>query len=411
MKLPLALARRGRLDSPYLRNADPTFVWHADKGLSLAKPGGSLTLSGNEITDAVRAAGAQGDGRAVPDGSFGIWEATTNLIKNGGFETNLDNWTAIDAGVRTRVTADKKFGAACCEVNTTDATDGVQYDDGALEATQGKTYTISAWLKAKAAGDVGKTVTALAQSSGGVFEIFTNTYVLTADWVRHTWQVTWAEAAHTKATLQWRDNSGQGGFDFYVDGVQYEEQPIATPYIETDGATAARAGAVVTAPSSVFTETQGWCAMLIRQGWAASPAGPNIHMDWADAPLTRVVLRMQVTTTKLEVATGSGTAQATFAAPVVVGTLYLLIGKWDADNVYASAEGGAFVSAARVGDGPPNNPAATFSLGRWFGGDNYHMDGDILWAACGKGTLSDADAAYIAAKYKENFRWFSGWQH
>ena len=41
------------------------------------------TLSGNEITDAVRRNNTQGDGLLPEQGSTGIWEATTNLSADG----------------------------------------------------------------------------------------------------------------------------------------------------------------------------------------------------------------------------------------------------------------------------------------------------------------------------------------
>jgi hypothetical protein len=54
----------------------------------------AIAFSGNEITDTKRAANTQGDGRAAPDSSTGIWESTTNLVTNGGFESNTTGWGA-----------------------------------------------------------------------------------------------------------------------------------------------------------------------------------------------------------------------------------------------------------------------------------------------------------------------------
>src|SRR3990167_8608460 len=71
-----------------------------------------LTLSGNEITDAVRRAGVEGDGVSPSDFSLGIWEATTNLCTNGGFETNTTGWTTSGTSTIERSTAQAKFGAA-----------------------------------------------------------------------------------------------------------------------------------------------------------------------------------------------------------------------------------------------------------------------------------------------------------
>ncbi|MBA3736527.1 MAG: prepilin-type N-terminal cleavage/methylation domain-containing protein [Actinobacteria bacterium] len=51
----------------------------------------SLTTSGGLITDATRATNTSGDGLGA-DSSFGVWEASTNEVTNGGFETNLTGW-------------------------------------------------------------------------------------------------------------------------------------------------------------------------------------------------------------------------------------------------------------------------------------------------------------------------------
>ena len=67
----------------------------------------ALTLSGNEIEDVVREAALEGDGRAV-EASYGLWEATTNLVTNGGFETNTTGWNE-QGSTTTRVTAQQKF--------------------------------------------------------------------------------------------------------------------------------------------------------------------------------------------------------------------------------------------------------------------------------------------------------------
>ena len=63
-----------------------------------------LTASGNEITDGVRITDTQGDGRAA-ESSMGIWQATSNLITNGSFETNLTGWVAQAATITQDATS------------------------------------------------------------------------------------------------------------------------------------------------------------------------------------------------------------------------------------------------------------------------------------------------------------------
>lgn len=70
---------------------------------------GTLTVSGKEMTDASRTAAIQGDGRTPPDSSVRIWEVTTNLVTNGGFETNATGWVTTGATLATSA-EQAKFG-------------------------------------------------------------------------------------------------------------------------------------------------------------------------------------------------------------------------------------------------------------------------------------------------------------
>ncbi len=390
--------------SSFLRRAQPTLIWKAKTSSYIAKGAGSLTLSGNEITDVIRAAAVEGDGRAVDD-SMGIWEAATNLHPFGGFETLSDGWSASDAGTITRVSADAKFGSWCLEVNTTDATDGALFNHwtNPLTATQGVTYVTSVWLKAKAGGDVGKTVILLVFTSGGDVEIFGHDCVLTADWKRYALAVTYANAGHTKAVMTCRDNSGQGGFDFYLDGVQYEEQPIATPYIDTDGAGATRSAARVRMPASLIDETQGWFAARVRLNWANTddPSGDPVVFQWADDANNFLELRYDTVNDQWEFQRrdGGGTAEVAVADTFSKGDIVTLIARWEAGTLYVSVDGAAFASQA--GGNVPTLTAGDFDIGS-SAGSAEHIDGDVLWVACGTGTLTDGDAAYMHNRWQVN---------
>ena len=82
------------------------------------------TLSGNEITDITRRTNTQGDGLLPEQGSTGIWEATTNLVTNGGLESNTTGWNSgasfgTNAGATiSRVASQRKFGGFSLEVIT-----------------------------------------------------------------------------------------------------------------------------------------------------------------------------------------------------------------------------------------------------------------------------------------------------
>src|SRR3990167_3593786 len=75
----------------------------------------TVTASGNEITDVTRSkdknTGGQGDGWAAPDSSYGIWEATTNLETNGGFETNTTGWSVYGTQTISASSDRGKFGS------------------------------------------------------------------------------------------------------------------------------------------------------------------------------------------------------------------------------------------------------------------------------------------------------------
>jgi uncharacterized protein DUF2313 len=54
----------------------------------------NLTVSGGEITDINRVAGTYDDGTTI-DSSYGMWEQTTNLIRNSALLTNLNDWSGV----------------------------------------------------------------------------------------------------------------------------------------------------------------------------------------------------------------------------------------------------------------------------------------------------------------------------
>lgn len=84
----LAVLKKVGLGSRVTVNRTPPNHGASSPGTPISS---TLTVSGNEITDASRAAATAGDGRTA-DSSFGIWEATTNLVENGGLETNASGW-------------------------------------------------------------------------------------------------------------------------------------------------------------------------------------------------------------------------------------------------------------------------------------------------------------------------------
>jgi prepilin-type N-terminal cleavage/methylation domain-containing protein len=107
----------------------------------------ALTFTGNEITDATRALGTQGDG-LTGGSSTGVWEATTNLSTNGGFESNQTGWGVKGPGVMNirRDSMRSKFGTWAGKL----ATDAADVYQGATTPTfsvvSGTVYTASVWV-------------------------------------------------------------------------------------------------------------------------------------------------------------------------------------------------------------------------------------------------------------------------
>ncbi|KKL83182.1 hypothetical protein LCGC14_1977320, partial [marine sediment metagenome] len=358
-----------------------------------------LTLSGNEITDKTRALAVGGDGRVFPDSSFGIWEATENLVTNGGFETNVNGWGASLANTIAVSTEQAKFGAQSALSTFANHTVLAFY---AITLTA-ELHAASAWLYIPSDWDGGIVRIRLGDFGGA-----TGTSNVEADM---TLTDQWQRLAGISMTIAGGDLAGNllveyfgaaptVGRTIYTDGVQIEKQPIDTPYVETDGGTITRAAARVQAPASVLDETQGWWAVRVRVGWDYDDAPYNLPYlcSWQDDATHRISFYYDEGGSIWVILnwTGAGADAATSAAQTFsAGDLITIIGKWEAADLGISVDGAAFVLEGDRDSGLPGLAAATFDIGSQVGGDTF--DGDFLWVAAGKGTLTDADARLINA--------------
>lgn len=355
----------------------------------------SLTLSGNEITDAVRAAGLSGDGLS-PEGSTGIWEATTNLVTNGGLETNTTGWAGL-IGTETiaRVTSQAKFGAASLETITPG---GVSYEGcraGDYTVSPSTTYTASVWVK----GSGGTLAFAAEERNSGVYVTQTagGPFTPGSSWERKSVTFTTNSSTNRIRFKVYASGSIQA-LTFYVDGAQLEAQPLATPYVETNGGTASRSAARVRIPATYLDETQAWVAARVRMGWVntADPSGNPALFDWRDDANNLIQVRFDTTNNQWELQrrNGGGTGEATTADTFALSDVVTVIAAWDASNLKVSVDGSAFTSAAAANI--PTLAASTADVGS-VAGSSEHIDADLFWFACGTGTLADADAATIHA--------------
>lgn len=151
---------------------------------------------------------------------------TTNLCTNGGFETNTTGWTAYTTGAIARVTTQANFGSASLEVTCPANLDGAYFT---FSYTNGTQYTISVWAL------IPSGVSARMATSAG------SSTVVAGDGTFKRLTVSFTAAVGENA-LYIQRSGGTGTVILYVDGVQIEAQPFATPYVETNGATASRRG-------------------------------------------------------------------------------------------------------------------------------------------------------------------------
>lgn len=391
---------RARLGS--LGTADGTLKW---------LPSGSvhdsaITATGNEITDATRVALVQGDGVTAPDSSYGIWETSTNYITNGGLETNTTGWTAVGSTL-TRVTTVKKFGAAGGQIvtNNAGANEGGYHSfttPGSLSGGVG--FMCSVWMRRS--GVQNPTVRLRITDNAGATIVTGTPITLTSTYQRLSLLL--PSPATTTTYRFYIETDVQQAVTYFFDGVQAENQPLVTPYIETNGGTATRGAAAVDLPASAIDETQGWVAMRIRPRWpgSAPPHGLSggIQMfHWGTTTSDRVAGSISVQSGVPSLQTirrtgGSGPGE-TEAEPLTHadGEAITAVFAWEVDRVRVAGQGRAFEETTTL-VAPPVLAATTFVVGSDpTSGTARQIDGEVLWIACGTGTLTDDDSATFHA--------------
>lgn len=355
---------------------------------------GTLTFTGGLITDAVRTTDVEGDGLTPPAG-VGIWPAATNLVTNGGFETNTTGWAAYTTETIARSTEWSKFGDASLKVtNLVGSEYNVSY---AFTAPGAGTYVVSAWVNVSSdfnGTSIQQSFTDYAGASFGSAQT-----ILAGEIKRISRTITF-DAGDLVGALNFFVNGATSAGHFYVDGFQMEAGSIATPYIETDGGTASRvAGRVQQPVSGLLTATQGWFAARLRTGWGNGGASGNPRVaQWRVDGSNRVALlynngaNLWQTT---RVASGTGTSANVAGGTFTSGDTPTVVSAWESTRVRTSLNGGTFTSAADANI--PNLAAqTTVDIGSEVGVGDY-LYGDVLWYATGSGTLTNADAAALNA--------------
>jgi hypothetical protein len=369
------------------------------------------------ITNAVRAANLDGDGLPATDDSSGVWEPTTNLITNGGLETDMTGWSSFNAAL-SRVTANKKFGTAAgrCVWNSTGTSYDATHNTAISGATLNRVYTASAWIYGTGT-PVGKDAYIKLGEEGGAsgyVESVTN-FTLAAGWQRVT--ITRQLTANDRTNL--RLIVGRTGslvpLEFIeYDGAQMELQPLATPYVETNGATATRGAAEIKGISGpgggpglpggttygVLRPDQGWVAVCFRPRWASTddPHGDVVTLfNWENAGFDRIQLFYDPAGDRFKLRRKDASGEnivVSEAMSFAAGATITVVAGWTSTGLYLSVNGAAFETLTFV-DQVTDIGANFYSWGQRITSPNGYLDGEILWAALGPGTLTQADASAL----------------
>jgi hypothetical protein len=200
--------------------------------------------------------------------------------------------------------------------------------------------------------------------------------------------------------------NGTRSESFWVAHAMLEKaQSVVAPYVATSGgATATHAVGRVQVPASVTDETVGWIAVRVRMGWgnAAGPGGgsgfPTL-IDWRDDANNKISIYYSEASKQWFVESRSAATSNTRASAVqtfAAGDALTIIVYWTATTLALSINGVTFLTGARAAGVIPTLAATLFDIGGT-GASGSSFNGDVLWFACGTGTLTDADAAAIHA--------------
>lgn len=362
----------------------------------------ALTVSGGLQVDIGAAhdhrnAAVQGDGETYPDKTVGVWEATTNLIGNGGFETNTTGWVATGTATIARVSASAEgipamFGDSVLKVTPASGSEGTEF---AVTLTGFTAYAMS--LRVYSASRQGYSV---ALTDHGPHGLTTNIGYQDAD----EWVTLEAFGTTNATTSRWLNIVAAN--TFYLDGAQVEAQPIVTPYVETDGSTAARTiGRVqlleALGGTPAFTETQGAVFTRARMGFASTdfPHSVTGFFEWADDTDNFVDGYLSSGGThevaRKSTADGEDTETDTWTA-WAAGDSKSWGQHWDATTIAVSEDGGAETTTASTSI--PTLSATQVDLGAVrVASSNAVLDSSIRWQVLMSGVPTDTDWATLHA--------------
>jgi len=180
--------------------------------------------------------------------------AATNLNQNGGAETNATGYGSMAAATVTRDTTVFKSGVASIKT-VTPATSGAGVQYGIVTAqpvTVGKKYSFGVWVNAPLGQAMNLAIDWRTAADANVSTI-NQAFVGTGTWQYVKIDGATAPATSTKARTNINITTATI-VTFYADEWQFEQNDAATPYVATNGATAARAAGTVNMLRAILTQ-------------------------------------------------------------------------------------------------------------------------------------------------------------
>lgn len=380
-----------------------------------------LTVSGNEITDAVRAAnlalgtGASGnmcDG-LLNDSSFGIRRAATNLFRRGQCDATTD-WSQAGGGTTVMsldATTPPPFSTQSikliCNGGAGNFQGCIASSPAGLAAAAGQVGVGSMYFK----GVAGLSYSArLRWTNTDTTTTFGTTFTFNAT---GAWQLVNAPSLVVGVGLTGdilrievlQATANRAETLWFAHAMLESGQPVVAPYVATSGGLfGAHSVARVQAPSNLVTTAQGWAAGRSRLGVPIpTPAFPNIwrgFFDWGgtDADSIQVYVSPGSSSISLRrVKTGgTGIAIAVKACPAKnSGDMISWAAAWTLTRLAISIDGSIFTAVIPDPSQIPALVASTFDISNRNVGQV--LDADTKWFACGTGVLTDADAATLFA--------------
>lgn len=350
------------------------------------------------IDDYRRGVANEGDGKSLGSG-FGVFEGSTNLVTNGGFETNTTGWAASGTNTIERV-GGIKFGSYILKCTYQNNTILGSY---AITLTAA-IHSLSIWVYVPTAYDGTAPRVRFTGFTSATGTIFTAIDLSLRDqWQRVRVPGITIDAGDLVGTLDVFENgtAPTAGRFIYIDGVQCEQKSFCTPYIETDGGTAARTAARVQAiAQDVLNAAQGWVALRIVSGWANAnePAGNCYLFSWKYDSTNYINIYYAVATNEIyaERRSAAGIVTVSAAKTLAIDEAMILIIAWTSSSILCSINGAAFTLASGA-----NIPLASLMAGSVIdigsAAGATQLNGIVRWLATGIGTLTNADAVWINA--------------